>query len=179
MRPPRTSRLARQSIAAIVIAGAGLALSLGVGLPDPRAAERAFAALLGLLGCLLALSWLRSTAAGQAPDGRFSPGRQEERDAPPEAPLVEAISDLERALRIGTATIGSYNRLVKPRLQSLATAKLSRSGIRLDGDEAAVAMLGDGFRLVDPAARPPDDRMAPGFALGQIEELVETLEAMS
>ena len=89
MRPPRTSRLARQSIAAIVIAGAGLALALGVGLPDPRAAERAFAALLGLLGCLLALSWLRSTAAGQAPDGRFSPGRQEERDAPPEAPLVE------------------------------------------------------------------------------------------
>jgi hypothetical protein len=169
------SRAARRSIAAAVLATASLALALGIGLPDPGAAERAYGGLLGLLGCLLAVSWLRSTAEGRAPAGRFSSGAAGERDEAPEPPVVEAVRDLERALRLGISTIGTFNRLVQPRLQSLATAKLSRSGIRLD-TEAAVELLGDGFRLVDPAAPPPEDRMAPGFSLHEIEGLVETLE---
>jgi hypothetical protein len=171
------SRAAYLSIAVVVIASAALALVLAIGLPDPGAGERAYGGLVGLLGCVLAMRWLRSTAEGRAPAGRFSAGEAEERDDPPQPPVVEAIRDLERALRLGTSTIGSYNRLVGPRLQSLATAKLSRSGIRLE-DARAMGVLGDGFRLVDPAAPPPEDRMAPGMALDEIERLVETLEQM-
>jgi hypothetical protein len=166
-------------MAAAVLATAALVLALGVGLSDPGAAERAYGALLGLLGCLLALSWLRTTAEGRAPTGRFSPGGAQQRDPPPQPPLVETIRDLERALRLGNSTIGSYNRLVLPRLQSLVTAKLSRLGVDLQGDDRAIGLLGDGFRLVDPAAPQPEDRMDPGIPLEQIERLVETLERMS
>jgi hypothetical protein len=69
--------------------------------------------------------------------------------------------------------------LVLPRLQSLVTAKLSRLGVDLQGDDRAIGLLGDGFRLVDPAAPQPEDRMDPGIPLEQIERLVETLERMS
>jgi len=169
--------MAHRSIAVAVLATAALALALGLGLPDPGAAERAYGGLVGFLGCLLAMSWLRLTAEGPAPAGRFSPGGAEATEGPPQPPVVEAIRDLERALRLGTATIGTFNRLVQPRLQALATAKLSRFGIGLESDRA-MALLGDGFRLVDPAAPMPDDRMAPGFALHEIEGLVETLEVL-
>jgi hypothetical protein len=169
------TRMVHRSIALAVLATAGLTLALGIGLPDPRAAERAYGGVVGLLGCLLAMSWLRATAQGRAPDGRFSPGSAQEPDEPPQPPVVAAILDLERALRLGTSTIGSFNRLVQPRLRSLAEAKLSPSGFGLD-DERAVGLLGDGFRLVDPSSPPPDDRMAPGVAFAEIERLVETLE---
>jgi hypothetical protein len=162
-----------------VLATAALWLALGLGLSDPGAAERAYGGLLGLLGCVLAMSWLRSTAEGRAPTGRFSPGRPEVRDPPPQQPLVETIRDLERALRLGSSTIGSYNRLVQPRLRSLATSRLSQVGIALEGDDRAIGLLGDGFRLVDPAAPPPEDRMDPGIPLDQIERLVDTLERLS
>jgi hypothetical protein len=172
-------RRLRGSIAVAVLATAALVLDLGMGLPDPGAAERAYGGFVGLVGCLLAMSWLRTTAGGGAESGRFSVGavfgRQPE---PPQPPVVEATRDLERALRLGAWTIGSFNVLVQPRLQSLATAKLARSGVSLGADERARRLLGEGFRLVDPAAPPPEDRMAPGVALHDVELLVETLERM-
>jgi hypothetical protein len=159
------------------LASGGLALALGVGLPDPGTAERVYAAVIGLLGCVLAVGWLQSTAEGGAPRGRFSIANDDPEDDPPQAPTVEAAKHLERALGLGTATIGSFTLIVQPRLQALARSKLGRADIQL-GDMAASRLLGDGWLLVDPDAPPPQDRLATGIPLGRLEQLVDALEQL-
>ncbi|MGD0595307.1 MAG: hypothetical protein ABSB54_16690 [Acidimicrobiales bacterium] len=161
-----------------ILASGGLALALGLGLPDRGAAERAFAALIGLLGCVLAMQWLRSSAEGAAPQGRFAVTVDRPEDVRQQAPAVESAKNLERALRLGASTIGSYNLLVRPRLQALAAEKLERTGCSLSDRPAAKALLGDELPLVDPAAPPPADSNGPGISLHRIGQLVGQLERM-
>jgi hypothetical protein len=173
------SRTAARVVALAVIASGGLALALGIGLPDPGAAERAYGALIGLLSCLLALRWLLASAAGRAPHGRFGVLETEPERAPLQPPAVAAADNLTRALGLGVTTIGSYNLLVLPRLQGLARAALERADSGLGDSEGAAALLGDGWQLVDPAAPRPSDRMAPGWPIERIEQLVEALERLA
>src|ERR1700691_1573153 len=114
----------RRCVAAAVLATAGITLVLSIGLPHPGAAERGYGAVIGLLGCLLAVRWLRSSAGGQAPAGRFDPWTVDQLEPPPEAPAAKAMKDLESALHLGASTIGSFDRLVQPRLRALASARL-------------------------------------------------------
>jgi len=174
----RLGRTTARVMVLAILASGGLALALGLGLPDPGAAERAFAALIGLLGCLLAMRWLRLHAEGGAPQDRFSVAPDDPKEPPPRAPNVEAAENLERALSLGVSTIGSYNLLVLPRLQALASAKLGRAGCRLSDGSAAAELLGDGWPLVDPATPPPPDAMAPGVSLQRVTLVVEALEKL-
>lgn len=174
-RPDRA--IVRLAATAGVGAG-GLALALGLGLPDPGVAERAFAGLLGLLGCVLALRWFRAIAEGGAPRDRFSVATERPGAAPPLAPSVESTLRLGRALGFGVSTIGSYNLFVRPRLQALAEAKLARAGCGPNDVQAARELIGDDWELVDPKAPPAPDRMAPGVSLLRIARLVATLERL-
>jgi len=174
----RIGRTTARVVTLAVLASCGLAFALGVGLPDPGAAERAFAGLIGALGCVLAMQWLRSNAEGASPKGRFSVADDRPDAVAPQPPAVEAARTLARALRLGASTIGSYNLLVRPRLQALAAAKLGRAGYRLDESAGARELLGEGWILVDPGAPPPADRMAPGVQLHRVVQLVEILERL-
>lgn len=173
------SRAAARVVALAVIASGGLALALGIGLPDPGTAERAYGAFIGLLSCLLALRWLLASAAGRAPYGRFGVLAAEPENPPLQPPAVAAADNLTRHLGLGVTTIGSYNLLVLPRLQSLARAALERSGSGLSDSEGAAVLLGDGWQLVDPATSRPADRMTPGWPIERVEQLVETLERLA
>ncbi|HXY44957.1 MAG TPA: hypothetical protein VEH29_12285 [Acidimicrobiales bacterium] len=165
-------------IALALVASGGLALALGLGLPDPGAAERAFAGLIGVLGCVPALRWLRSNGDGRAAPERLRLAVDDRQEPRPQAPAVESAQNLQRALTLGTVTIGSYNLLVRSRLQALAAGKLARAGCRLSDGRAALQLLGDGWSLVDPATPPPADPNAPGVSLRRIDQLVERLERM-
>jgi hypothetical protein len=165
-----------RAAAAAVIAAGGLALALGLGLPDPGLAERAFAGFMGFLACMLAVRWLRSVSRMPAAP-TSSPGDGATGDVP-RAPAAEATEALARALGLGVSTIGSYHLLVRPRLQALAGAKLARLGPGLEDASEAQSLLGDGWVLVDPATPAPADGVAPGIPIVRLEELVATLERM-
>ncbi|MGD0084085.1 MAG: hypothetical protein ABSD78_12930 [Acidimicrobiales bacterium] len=166
------------SIAVIVLATTGLVVALGVGLPDPGAAERAYAAVVGVTGCVLGIIWLRSTATGAAPEGRLGALSGSEDDPVTEPPVAEAVRGLERSLKLSASTMGEYRRLVEPRLRALTAARLRRSGIELTDADRARERLGDAWALVDPDRPSPTDRMAPGIPLSEIELLVDTLERL-
>ena len=162
----------------LAFAGSGLAVALGLGLPDPGAAERAFAGFVGVLGCSLAWSWLRAMAAGRSPQGRFSLVVAGPEEPPPLAPAVAATKSLERGLGLGTTSIGSYNLFVRPRLEALASASsLGRDAGWLTPVRRG-ELLGDDWELVNPAAPPPEDRMAPGVSFPRIGQLVSRLEQL-
>jgi hypothetical protein len=171
----RIGRGATRVVALAILGSFGLVMALGLGLPDPGIAERSFGALIGLLGCVLAMQWLRSNAEGRSPQGRFSVALDLPEEAPPQAPAVASAKNLERALTLGASTIGSYNLLVLPHLQTLAESKLSRAGCALSDGPTATELLGEAWSLVDPAAPLPSDRMGPGVSLGRISQLVDAL----
>ncbi len=166
------------SIALVLLASAGLVVALSVGLPDPGAAERAYAAVVGTTCCVLGIIWLRLTATGPAPEGRFGALGRSESDDEADTPIVEATRSLERSLRLGASTMGEFRRLVEPRLRSLTSARLRRSGIELSDAARASELLGDTWCLVDPNRPPAADRMAPGVPLAEIERLLDALERM-
>ena len=153
----RIGRSAARVLALAVLGSFGLVMALGLGLPDPGVAERSFGALIGVLGCVLGLQWLRSTAEGRNPQGRFGVAIERPDEDPPQAPAVASAKNLERALKLGASTIGSYNLLVLPHLQILANSKLSRAGCALSDGPAAMDLLGEAWNLVDPSAPPPPD----------------------
>ena len=157
---------------------AGLGLALGLGLPDPGAAERSYAALIALLGCMLAMGWLRGTTDEGGLSTRavaVEPGRG---DLPTEAPAVAASNDLARALDLGVVTIGAFTQMVMPRLRTLAATKLANAGCSADDRDKASALLGDGWSLLDPAIPRPADRTTPGVSLARVTRLVEALEKL-
>ncbi len=176
MRPDRRRRLVVRSAILLVLGGGGLALALGLGLPDPGAAKRAFACLVGVVGIGVAWSWLRAAGGSPAPDHSDGTATLEEHSAL--APSVESALVLERAIGFGTTTLGSYHQLVRPRLRALAAAKLARAGCALENEESARRFLGDDWPLVGPKHPSVDDPLAPGVPLGDVSRLVEILEGL-
>ncbi|HKH87861.1 MAG TPA: hypothetical protein VKA05_03520 [Acidimicrobiales bacterium] len=166
------------SIALVVLTTTGLAIAIGVGIPDPGAAERAYAAVVGATCCVLGVIWLRMVATGTAPEGRLGVLGNTEDEDKAEPPVVEASRSIERALRLGASTMGEFSRLVEPRLRVLTAARLRRSGIDLADTERAREQLGDSWDLVDPNRPPPPDRMAPGVSLTAVEQLLDALERL-
>jgi hypothetical protein len=174
----RPNRAVIWAVALAALGTAGLGLALGLGLPDPGTAERSFAGLIGLLGCMVAFRWLRGTTDERGV-GTRAIAVDAGRDAlSTEAPAVAASKDLARALDLGVETIGAFTQMVLPRLKVLAATKLANAGCSPDDRDRASELLGDGWSLVDPAAPRPADRMSPGVSLARVARLVETLEKM-
>jgi hypothetical protein len=87
---------------------------------------------------------------------------------------------LERIVQwSGSSAVDSHTRL-RPVLVEIAEVRLTRRGLRLDRDVAeARRLLGPKvWELVRPDRPAPPDRDAPGIAAGDLEEILDTLEAL-
>jgi len=175
----RTSLLALIATAILVVAGLGI--SLGLGAPDPALAERS---ALGALGALLLSAVLvSSSSALPEPLGAPRPrGEPNPKDGSGPGSGADQHADqatrLARHLRFAAAAAGDFHQLVRPRLQQIATEVLQSSEPGRAGRSATELLGPDLYRLVDPEVAPPEDRLAPGVALGQVEALVERLEQL-
>jgi hypothetical protein len=87
---------------------------------------------------------------------------------------------LERIVQwSGSSAVDSHTRL-RPVLVEIAEVRLTRRGLRLDRDVAeARRLLGPKvWELVRPDRPAPRDRDAPGLAAGDLEEILDALEAL-
>jgi hypothetical protein len=157
------------------LVAAALATALAIGVPHPLTIERAAAGAFGLLGIgagSIALSARVDAGRPAAPRSRRS------EDDHVDAGAARLI-DLERSLRLGTATAGDFHAQVRPILVPLARARLARKGILLEDRERAIQVLGtDNYALVDPRAVPPADRFGRGVPLERVRLLLGQLEAL-
>jgi hypothetical protein len=177
-----------------VLATVALAVTLSVGAPHPGTAERAYAGFMGLVGLLVAISWVRGAAdsvaladdrgggrgGGPSSHRRSLQGRLGSHgNSVPAHPIVEAAISLERSLRLGAATMGDYRRLVEPRLAAVMRGRLARSGTAGLDPERARALLGESYRLVDPRRPPETDRFARGVPITDVAGFLDALEGKS
>jgi hypothetical protein len=87
---------------------------------------------------------------------------------------------LERTVeRSGSSGLDVHTRL-RPVLVEIAEARLGRRGLRLDRDaEEARRLLGPRvWELVRPDRSAPPDRHAPGLRPGELDEVLDALEAL-
>lgn len=166
--------MSRRALAGFVVTAVavatGLVLALALGAPDPNVAERAGAGALGALAIAAALLVAVPFVRGEA-RGSSSPGA---RDAAPTDAGATATVSLERSLRFGASSAADYHAHVRPRLQTLAAARLGRLGCSLDDPAGASAVLGaEAYALVAPAPGDPGDRRAAGVAVEAVARLVD------
>jgi hypothetical protein len=171
------SRAGRGGVTALAAAATtGLVLALVDGAPDPGVAVRSYAAVIGLLAVVSALSWLRR--GGRTWRGAGAARATTEPELDMTDPASAAWRELERALRFGALTIGDYKARVQPRVAAVAARRLARRGTSLSEPEAARALLGEGFHLIDPRVPYPPNRLAPGVPVAEIEPLLAALEEL-
>jgi hypothetical protein len=87
---------------------------------------------------------------------------------------------LERIVQwSGSSAVDAHTRL-RPVLVEIAEVRLARRGLRLRRDVAeARRLLGPkAWELVRPERPRPRDRDAPGIAAGDLEEILDALEAL-
>lgn len=79
----------------------------------------------------------------------------------------------------GSSGLDAHSRL-RPVLVEIANTRLARRGLRLERDvgEARRLLGPKAWDLVRPDRPPPEDRDAPGIALGDLEEILNRLEAL-
>jgi hypothetical protein len=138
------------------------------------AAELGFV-VLGALGAAVCLVVL----AVHLPDGErvFESGLR----PPVRTELWPAqLVRLERIVEwSGSSGLDAHSRL-RPVLVEIADARLARRGLRLERDvgEARLLLGPKAWDLVRPDRPPPEDRDAPGIAPGDLEEILDRLEAL-
>jgi hypothetical protein len=93
----------------------------------------------------------------------------------PRAP--EDLERLERLVVTGRSSAGEVHLRLRPLLVQIATARLSRDGIRLERmPDRAQAQLGpELWDLVRPDRPKPEDMRGPGISLEQLAAMTERL----
>ncbi len=132
-----------------------------------------------LVVCALALA-LTYAALRRAypPASRLRPParrRQERRTVPP------ALTRIEHEVALGHAGSFDLHHLLRPRLRGLATELLlARRGIALDRnpDRARDALGDETWELVREDRAPPEDRLARGLPIQELESVVESIERL-
>ena len=152
-----------------------LAIALGIGVPHPALVERSAAAAFRP-----ARTGGGSIALSTAVDSGRAALRSRRRELLEEAADAgtAGLAALERSIRFGASTAGDFYGQLRPRLVSLAKARLSRYGVALSDRKRVEELLGrDAYVIVDPECPPPVDRFAPGVPLCQLRGLLDKLEA--
>jgi hypothetical protein len=89
-----------------------------------------------------------------------------------------SLRRLEDETALGSAGAFDFHHRLRPRLRRIAAGILeSRHHVSLDGDPRARELLGEetwGYLRADRP--PPEDRLAPGVPVAELQRLVESLE---
>ena len=86
---------------------------------------------------------------------------------------------LEESVTFWVRTSYTSHRRLRPAVQGLVRARLQRSGVDLDRDPRAPAVLGrTTWHLVRPDAPAPKDDYTTGLTDAQIDDLARTLTAL-
>ena len=131
-------------------------------------------AVIAVVGAIATVISVAALAA-RLPARPSRPARRGEpssRSRPSQLLRIERIVDRSRASRLATHT------QLRPLVLEIAEARLGRRGLRLDGDEARRLLGPEAWDLVRPdRPAPPDDRTA-GIAAGELEAVLDRLEAL-
>jgi hypothetical protein len=155
----------------------GLAVALGLTASRDRAL--AVYAYLLLLSALLVLRLVRRTHAGlpSADAEALVPRARPRREEPP-----IQLNELVRAVAMSRLTALDVHYRLRPLVRTIAAARLSqRHGADLDREpERARDILGDGavWQLVRPDRPEPEERLARGIRVSDLERVVDELEAL-
>ena len=169
--------MTRSLLASLLLVTAGLALALGVGTPDPGAAERAYAGAAALLIIVAVYrSLARSRDAGSL-EGRGALRNENARSTEGEEARDGATAswqELERSLRLGVVTAGNFDLRTRPRLAALARARAGRlSGHLSPADSEELLGADSVLRAGTSRLR---NRLGPGISLEEIDRIVTILE---
>lgn len=99
---------------------------------------------------------------------------------PPEVRPIAELHRLERELTMGSTRAFDLHYRLRPVLREIASARLERRGMTLDsGSPAVQAALGDVlWELTAPDREGPDDRLAPGLGLEELDRTITRLERL-
>jgi hypothetical protein len=99
---------------------------------------------------------------------------------PPEVRPIAELHRLERELTMGSTRAFDLHYRLRPVLREIASARLERRGMSLDsGSPAVQAALGEGlWELTAPDREAPDDRLAPGLGLEELDRTITRLERL-
>ena len=153
-----------------------VALAVVVALLPGRAglAVRIYVLVLCCFALALAVLALRRAFPAAAPL-RPAPRRDRNRRRRPPGTLARH----EQEVTLGVANAFDLHHRLRPRLRRLASELLTtRRGVSLDEDTHTTRrLLGEGtWDLVRSDRPPPEDRLARGLPLSEIERVVESLE---
>jgi hypothetical protein len=124
--------------------------------------------------CVVALG-LTLSALRRAYPPASAPGRPRRREADRQP---AGLARLEHLLSLGVAGAFDYHHRVRPRLTRLASGLLaSRRRIAIEDAELARAILGgETWELVRPDRPPPEDRLARGVPIAELDRAIAALE---
>jgi hypothetical protein len=162
--------------AARYVAPLTVALAAAVALLPGRAglAVRIYVLVLCCVALALAILALRRSSPAAAPL-RPAPRRDARLRGRPPGTLARH----EQEVALGVASAFDLHHRLRPRLRRLASELLTtRRGLSLDEDAHTTRrLLGEGtWDLVRSDRPPPEDRLARGLPLPEIERVVESLE---
>jgi hypothetical protein len=128
----------------------------------------------------LALIVLASEVRRIAPSADESLLEEALEPEPPEVRTIPELQRLERELTMGSTRAFDLHFRVRPVLREIAAARLERRGMALDsGSPSVQAALGDQlWELTAPDREPPDDRLAPGLGLEELDRTIARLERL-
>jgi hypothetical protein len=130
--------------------------------------------LLCAVALLLVLAALRRAYPRATPLRHGSGGKKS-----PQRP--SSLARLEHLSALGVAGSFDLHHRLRPRLRGIAQGLLStRRGISLDSqpDAARAALGGEAYDLVRPDRPPPENRLARGLPVAELDRVVQSLEGV-
>jgi hypothetical protein len=135
-----------------------------------------FVLVLGAFGLIVLTSEIRRLAPS-AEESLLEAALEPE---PPEVRPIAELQRLDRELTMGSTRAFDLHYRLRPVLREIAAARLERRGMILDSGSPSVreALGDDLWELTAPGRRPPDDRLAPGLGLEQLDRTIARLERL-
>ena len=165
-------------LSAVVVLAAtlGLAAALVIRPADDSRSAEAYVLFLGALG--VALLTRATSRTFPAPTASGIAGALARRPRKPER--VAELERVERELEMAMQSAYDTHYRLRPILRELATARLARFAVDLDGaGDRAEELLGpDAWALVRPDVARPSDHHAPGVRLPSVERAITALEGL-
>ena len=135
-----------------------------------------FVLVLGTFGLIVLASEVRRIA----PSAKESLLEEALDPEPPEVRPIAELQRLDRELTMGSTRAFDLHYRLRPILREIAAARLERRGMALDSGSRSVqdALGEDLWELTAPQREPPDNRLAPGPGLEELDRTIARLERL-